>query len=284
MDHRLRSGIALLFLGMSLGGCGVWRAFFPSHHHDRVPPELPAGLHAPAVLVFSKTNGFRHEEAIPAGVALIREIAERRGWSVFATENGAAFRPEVLEQFEAVVWQAATGDVLDDEQKGAFRSWLTAGHGWVGIHAAGDGSHTWPWYRKSLIGVAYGQHPLGPQIQQARIHVEDRSHPATRALPEEFLHTEEWYSFESSPRTRGFHVLATVDESSYQPEVHFLWMERDLRMGDDHPIVWTTCVQRGRALYTALGHQAAAYRTPEMRALVEGALEWALGLAGPDCP
>ena len=68
----------------------VYRAFRPSTSYDTRPPEIPA-LSDPAVLVFSKTNGFRHAGAIPAGVAALEASAKRRGWSLFHTENGAVF-------------------------------------------------------------------------------------------------------------------------------------------------------------------------------------------------
>ena len=61
------------------------------HVHETVPPAIPADLPRPAVLVFSKTNAFRHEEAIPAGNALFAAIAREKGWGYFQTENGAAF-------------------------------------------------------------------------------------------------------------------------------------------------------------------------------------------------
>ncbi len=274
---------ACIAVGLLLGGCGAWRAIFPKVEYETEPPSLPADLGSPAILVFTKTNGFRHEEAIPAGVALIEEIAARRGWSVFHTENGAVFNPGVLDRFDAVVWHVTSGDVLNEEQKATFKAWLEAGHGWVGTHAAGDGSHTWPWYRRTIIGVDYGQHPLGPQFQEATLIVEDRDHPATAKLPERMTHLEEWYSFAESPRTKGFRVLARVDESTYSPEINFLWMDQDLRMGDDHPIVWTTCIGKGRVLYNALGHQAAAYQVPELQDLMEGSLVWALGEEGLAC-
>jgi hypothetical protein len=60
-------------------------------------------------------------------------------------------------------------------------------------------------------------------------------------------------------------------------------MERSLAMGADHPVVWHHCVGRGRAFYSALGHQAKAYDEPEMEALLEGAMSWALRLEGAGC-
>ena len=92
--------------------------------YDTAPPEWPAGFGEPdsvSVLVFSKTNGFRHAEAIPAAEAAVREIAARHGWRVFATENGAVFDDERLAQVDVVFGNNCTGDNWTPGQKEAFR-------------------------------------------------------------------------------------------------------------------------------------------------------------------
>ena len=152
------------------------------------------------------------------------------------------------------------------------------------IHAAGDGSHAdWTWYVDTLIGTPYIAHILNPQFQTARVVVEDANHPATRDLPSEWMHEEEWYSWERSPRGAGMHVLVTVDEHTYSPEIAIAGREQDLRMGDDHPMVWTSCVGRGRTIYAGFGHQAEAYETDTFRALFEGAIAWAARVEGDGC-
>ena len=274
--------VALALLGFP--GCNAIRTFFPSHAYESEPPELPADLGSPAILVFTKTNGFRHEEAIPAGLALIESVAAERGWSLFHTESGAAFTAEILDRFAVTVWHNTSGDTLSPDQREAFESWLLAGGGFVGLHGAGgDPTYDWPWYVDELLGAQFIGHPMGPQFQEGTLVVEDRSHPATRDLPARFSHIEEWYSFDRSPRGQGFRILASVDESSYSPELHLLWMEEDLRMGEDHPIVWWRCLGKGRSLFSALGHQGVAYQRPEMRSLLSGAIAWAAGLDGPGC-
>ena len=255
----------------------------PRTHTDSVAPQLPAQLNPPAVLVYSKTNGFRHDEAIDYGGQVIEEIAERRGWSVFRTENGAVFNPKDLSRFDVAVWHNASGDTLDADQKRAFRNWLEAGGGYVGTHAAGDSSHSWPFYVDQIIGAKYIGHPMGPQFQDATVVVEDHGHPASRHLPERFVQNDEWYSFEASPRAPDVHVLARIDEDRYQPEMQLLWIDQDLRMGADHPIIWWRCVDRGRALYAALGHTAEVYESPEVQGLLEGGIAWAAGLEGEGC-
>jgi type 1 glutamine amidotransferase len=284
--RRAAAALLLAASTLPLGGCDVLRVFFPKHDHETTPPELPADLGSPALLLFTKTNGFRHTEGIPAGVGLIEEIAKRRGWSVFHTDNGAVFNPAQLAKFQATVWHQVSGDVLDPEQREALKRFVENGGGWVGIHGAGgDRSYDWPWYVNELVGAQFIGHPMGPQFQVATWRNEDPSHPATSKLPEQWQHEEEIYSFERSVRERaGYRVLVSVDESTYSPVEKILLHERSLRMpGGDHPMVWHHCVGRGRALYSALGHQAKSYEEPEVRALIEGAMAWALRVEGAGC-
>ena len=127
---------------------GAWNLVFPNRHHDTVAPEVPTGLAPPAILVFSKTNGFRHKEGIAGGLEEIESIAGGNSWSLFHTENGAVFNAGDLAPFDAVIFLNASGDMLNEAQESAFKEWLAAGGGWLGIHAAGDSSHLdWQWYR-----------------------------------------------------------------------------------------------------------------------------------------
>lgn len=262
---------------------GAWNALFPSSDHDTVAPVLPVELTSPAVLVFSKTNGFRHEEGIAAGSRALDEIADDNGWDLFATENGAVFNEKDLARFDAVVFLSASGDILNLEQEQVFQRWMEAGGGWLGIHAAGDGSHAgWQWYMDNLIGAKFTAHIMGPQFQRATVVMDAPTHPAAQGLPNVWTHVEEWYSWEKSPRDKGFTILAVVEEDSYSPVQKFLGQERDLSMGD-HPVVWANCVGRGRSVYSALGHRAEAFEIAEHLTLLEDALRWTLGLTDGGC-
>jgi type 1 glutamine amidotransferase len=245
---------------------------------DQTPPALPDALGqrgAVAVLVFSKTNGFRHEEAIPACERSVREIAARRGWEVFATENGAVFDDALLSRFRVVVANNSTGDNWSASQREAFQRYVAGGGGVVGVHgAAGTRYRFWDWYTDELWHGRFIGHPLFPQLQKARVRVEDPTHPAMAHFDPSFEHEDEWYSFEESARAPGVRVLASLDESTYAPRD---W--RSLAMGD-HPIVWSHCLGGGRVFYSALGHGAATYERPEHARMLEGAIAWAAGLEG----
>ncbi|MFM5932062.1 MAG: ThuA domain-containing protein [Novosphingobium sp.] len=250
------------------------------HDHETIAPALPANLPRPAILVFSKTNAFRHEESIPPGNAYFAELAKEKGWGYFHTENGAAFSPEILAKFDVVVFNNTSGDVFSAPQQAAFKAWLEQGGGYVGIHAAGDNSHkAWGWYINDVIGTLFTQHTMSPQFQTAKVNVEATDHPVTQGLPSSWNREEEWYSFEKSPRTTGATVLITVDENSYKPIGMF---GKDLKMGD-HPMVWSRCIGKGRIVYSAFGHQASSWTEPENRRLLANSVGWAADRNGAPC-
>ena len=277
--------LALLLMVVSLAyiwQLGAWNLVFPSTQHDTVAPALPAELGSPAVLVFSKTNAFRHKEGIAAGASYLQELSAQRGWGYFHTENGAVFNAQDLSRFQAIVFLNASGDILDAAQEEAFQQWLQGGGGWLGVHSAGDDSHLgWRWYIDELIGARFTAHILGPQFQRATVVLENHGHPALRGIPDIWQHEEEWYSWASSPRAAGFTILATLDEDSYTPVQKFLGRERDLSMGD-HPVVWTNCVDAGRSLYMAMGHRADAFAQPQVQRLLENGLVWLMGVEKSD--
>jgi cytochrome c len=260
-----RTGVAALALCTGLG-VGTSAAAVPVAAAAPAPPSAAHGTH---VLVFSKTAGYRHD-SIPAGIETIKALGAEHGFEVEATEDAAAFTDENLAKYAAVVWLSTTGDVLDEAQQAAFQRYIEGGHGYVGVHAASDTEYQWPWYG-SLVGAYFRSHPA---IQEATVRVEDHAHPSTVDLPEQWTRTDEWYNYQDNPRS-DVHVLATLDESSYQPG--------DGAMGADHPIAWCHENSGGRAWYTGGGHTTESYSEPEFRAHLTGGILYAAGQREADC-
>jgi uncharacterized protein len=275
--------LALIIVAAVTIGPSLYRVLIGLNRYETVPPMLPEHLNPTAILIFSKTNGFRDDAAIEAATVALIDICRRRGWSPVATDNAAVFNAEQLRRFKAIVWNNTSGDVLTTEQRAAFKAYMENGGGFVGIHGAGgDPQYRWRWYVDTLIGAQFIGHPIGPQLQEATVHVEDTTHPATRELGDTWVRTDEWYSFAGVPRDKGLHVLATVDENTYSPVMSLLFIHKDLRMGD-HPIIWVHCIGAGRAFYSALGHTPSTYSEPKHVKLLEGAMAWAAGLEGTSC-
>ena len=254
--------------------------------YETTPPALPADITRPAILVFSKTSGYRHDDSIKEARALFAQMAATKGWGIFQTENGATFSPAILSRFDAVVFNNVSGDVFTPDQRAAFKAFIENGGGFVGVHASGgDFSYDWKWYVNDLIGAQFKGHPMNPQFQDARVVIEDKDHPATKGLPPELMRKDEWYGFEASPRSKpGYRILATLDEASYPNKaMKIAFIDRDTGMGKDHPIVWSHCVGKGRAFYSAMGHLKESYAEPAYRTMLAGATSWALKLEGEGC-
>jgi type 1 glutamine amidotransferase len=232
-----------------------------------VATATPQSTPPPRILVFTKTAGFRHA-SISTALRAVRQLGERNGLIVDATEDGAAFTRANLARYDAVVFLMTTGDVLNNSQQKAFERYFRRGGGFVGVHAAADTEYDWPWYG-GLLGTRFKNHP---QIQRAAIDVQDRGHPSTHGLPRRWIRTDEWYNFAPNPR-RSVRVLATLDETTYAPG--------EGAMGTDHPITWSHEYHGGRAWYTGGGHTDASYQEHAFRKHLLGGIRYAAGLTPP---
>ena len=220
-----------------------------------------------AVLVFSKTTGFRHA-SIPQGIAAVRALAADHDFAVDSTEDAARFIDAELARYKVVAFLSTTGDILDADQKAAFERYIRSGGGFVGVHSASDTEYQWAWYGR-LVGAYFASHP---EIQRATVRIEDPGHPSTKGLPPVWQRTDEWYNFRSDPRG-AVHVLATLDEATYSGG----------KMGADHPISWCQLIDGGRSWYTGMGHTVESYAEPLFRLHLLGGIESAAGVAA-GCP
>ncbi|QDP01677.1 ThuA domain-containing protein [Thalassotalea sp. PS06] len=226
--------------------------------------EIGATTAAPArILVFTKTQGFRHQ-SIGDGQQALLKLGEKNNWQVAFSEDSRAFSPENLGRYAVVVFLNTTGDVLNEEQQSAFQSYIETGGGFVGVHSASDTEHGWLWYSQ-LVGAYFKNHP---KVQSATLIVEKDDTAATSHLGDTWVHSDEWYNFNRNPRD-NVEVLLSLDESSYDPG--------NGAMGD-HPIAWQREMGQGRTFYTGLGHTIATYTNPLFLEHLTGGIRWAAGM------
>jgi hypothetical protein len=156
------------------------------------------------------------------------------------------------------------------------------GGSFFGIHGAGGDPVTgpnnetaaaWKWFVDTLLGAQFVVHS---SIMPGDIHIEDTKSPIVKGLPVVWHRAEEWYAFSESPRKKpGYHIIATVDEKSYTPG--------RATMGADHPLIWWHCVEKGHALFSALGHAGTMYAEPLMIQLLDNGMSWGLTESGRPC-
>jgi type 1 glutamine amidotransferase len=213
------------------------------------------------LLVFSRTEGYRHE-SIPESIAILSRILPEIGISADFTENVESFRATTLARYHGVLWLQTTGNVLDPDGRAAYAEFVRKGGATIGIHAATVAEPDWPFFRE-LFGARFVGHPPGVQTGQVEVQ---SPHPSVAMFPSSFSWSEEWYEFDGHPAA-DFRVLATVDESSYL----------GAQMGNPHPIVWCRSGPY-RVWYSAFGHEATAFEDSLMQSHFLSGVMWALGL------
>jgi len=216
------------------------------------------------LLVFSKTDGFRHA-SIKDGKIALQKLAAGHNFAIDFTEDSTAFTDANLAHYGVVIFLLTTGEIFNDNQQAAFERYIRSGGGYVGIHSASDTEYDWPWYGQ-LLGAFLNIAHKHSRVLQTTIHVVDRTHPSTVMLPPLWVRTDEWYNFATNPRGK-VHVLMILDESTYIGGT----------MGADHPIAWWHDYDGGRSWYTALGHTSESYYEPLFLAHLWGGITYAVG-------
>ena len=142
------------------------------------------------VLVYSKNGkGYVHDN-IPSAVACIQNLGKTQGFKVDTTADPAIFTRKNLEKYDLMVFTSTNNDVFDtDEQRLAFRHYIEAGGGFVGLHSVVSTERNWAWF-KMMLGGTFAWHP---KFQKYKIQVIDGEHPSVAGLPNVWEKDDECY-------------------------------------------------------------------------------------------
>ncbi|MCW3842878.1 ThuA domain-containing protein [Micromonospora yasonensis] len=286
----------------------------PTAGPDPIPAAKPleASTNFPGatfrVLYFSATKGFRHDH-IPDTALLIEQLGKQYGFDVdiWDPRLAPASLPSTpftsaadLAKYRTIIFSSPVdgtnpnstpdADALNAAELAAFKEYIQAGGGYVGLHGASDAIHNVPWYR-DLVGAWFTNHPGGQNGEgtcgsciNVRVNTEDPTNPAVAHLPKTWLTIDELYNFDHNPRAE-VHTLLSLDESSYQRSLNSgNAATNPLRlMGGDHPIAWCQEYDGGREFSLILGHDRAQYyRDPFTRILLSG-IHWTAGQTEANC-
>lgn len=213
----------------------------------------------PKILVFSKTEGFRHS-SITAGKEALLKLGQVHNFNVDTSENAELFTLENLKNYRAVLFLNTTGNILNSQQEEAFKKFIQSGGGFIGIHAATDTEFDWPWYNK-LVGAYFVDHP---KTQKATLIIENRNHPATDFLNNTWQKTDEWYNFRDI--NPDINVLISIDEDTYSGGTN----------GYNHPISWYHEFDGGKVFYTAMGHTEESYTDTQFLKHLLGGIQYVI--------
>jgi type 1 glutamine amidotransferase len=243
--------------------------------YETAAPTIDFPSNQMAVLLFSKSTGFRHGESIETGKLVFGDLAKKNNWFLYSTEEGGVFNPEQLSKFDAVVFNNSTGRLLNDDQQKVFQEYVENGGSLIGIHGAGDDSHHWVWYEQNLVGSLFSHHSLNPQFQETEITLDAvQDSLMSQGLPVRWTHADEWYVFFENPRDKGFNIIYTIDGEKINPDGTMLFTkDKNFGMGKDHPVAWYRITGKGRTFYTSMGHDASAWQQDAFVRMLENAVK-----------
>jgi type 1 glutamine amidotransferase len=209
------------------------------------------------VLVYTKNGkGYVHDN-IPSAVAAIKKLATEKGFHVDVSDDPAVFTEDNLKQYTFLLFPSTNNDVFDtDAQRVAFRRYIQAGGGLVGLHSVIGTERNWRWF-KMMLGGKFVYHP---KFQPLEIKVLDKSHPSMAGMPSVWKKEDECYFMtELYP---GINVLMAHDLSAMKPNEKDAEKIKELAndFGDYYPAVWHHNFDGGTIWITTLGHNKNDYQ------------------------
>lgn len=249
---RLRTVCALVLLA----GCAcVLRAESPRFH----------------VIALAEKGGI-HKPFVDAAKVWLAQEAVRDHFTVDYIEDTKPIDEAFLSRYKLFIQLNYPPYNWTPTAAAAFARYIDEGRGgWIGFHHATllghfDGFELWPWFSDFMGGIQFKDYVA--TFAAGTVHVEDTHHPAMHHLPASFrIENEEWYTWDKDPRP-NVHVLATVDEKSYVPQTN-------IKMGGDHPVVWTNEHKKTRNIYIFMGHHPELFQNSSFTTLFHNSILWA---------
>jgi uncharacterized protein len=246
------------------------------------------------MLVFSKTNGFRHG-SIATGKLMLEEMGSRTGaFKVVISDDLGEFEKNKISGYDAICFLSTTQNVFlphpkemekmsDDEQKEAmerekrlkhnFMNYIQNGGGFVGIHAATDTCHEWKDYGRMINGFFAG-HPWNSNTMvSVKVEPGMESHPLVAMFEGENVEfKEEIYQLRDPYDSKAVTMLLRLDTDKSDMTVKGI-----NRKDNDFGIAWARQWGKGRVFYTSLGHNHEMYWHPKVVRHYLAGIQWALG-------
>lgn len=252
-------------------------------------PEKPRKL-----LVFSKTNGFRHT-SIATGKVALAELGRKTGaFEAVITEELAPFEADNLKNYDAVLFLSTTLNVFSpprnelqkmsaaEKQTAAetearlkenLMRFIKSGGGFVGIHAATDCCYEWPEYGKMINGFFDGHPWTADTMVSVKVEPGQEKHPLVAMFEGRNVEfPEEIYQFKDPYDSKAVHMLLRLDTEKTD-----MTRKGIKRKDNDFGIAWARHWDKGRVFYCSLGHNHDMYWHPKVVRHYLAGIQWALG-------
>jgi hypothetical protein len=279
----------------------ILKSTLPKEDVERIERALPGkALAKPSskrkVLVFNLHiwNGKveKGHASIPfANYAFLRMGEKTGAFEASFSGDTTVFTPKSLGRFDAVCFNNTAGVLFTDPAKRkALLDYISGGHGFIGIHAAGATMVQWPVYDQwpefgeMLGGYENGGHPW-KEKEWITLKVDDPGSPMNAGFDRAgFRVSDEVFQFQAPWSRENLHVLLSIDTSrTDMAESRRILPER--RKDGDIAISWIRGYGKGRVFYTSLGHNPHINWDPAILTHYLGGFQYAIGdLKANDAP
>ena len=212
------------------------------------------------VLVYTKNGkGFVHDN-ISAAVGSIQKLGKEHGFKVDTTNDAGVMTENNLKQYTLLIFPSTNNDVFDtDAQRLAFRRYIEAGGGFVGIHSVTGTERNWKWF-KMMLGGTFAWHA---KFQKYTVRVIDAEHPSMTGLPKVWEKEDECYFAKElypGPKVLLVQDITTLDTTDAKQRA--LIKENAGGYVEYYPAAWAYDFDGGYTWCTALGHSKNDYSDP----------------------
>lgn len=219
-------------------------------------------------------NGGHHVAFSKRAKVWLDSLAGQRGFSIDYIQNTDKIDYAFLIRYQLFIQLDYAPYAWKAKASAAFEKYINEGRGgWIGFHHATllgefDGYPMWDWFSQFMGGIRWKDYIA--TFAKGTVNIEDKQHSVMKGVPGSFLvQQEEWYTYDKSPRP-NVHVLASVDENTYDPQ------QPKVKMGD-HPVVWTNPHYKARNIYIFMWHSPNLFDNAAYTKLFSNAIFWAAG-------
>lgn len=246
------------------------------------------------LLVFSRTNGFRHASIPTAKIALAEMGKKTQAYEAVISEDLVHFEADKIAQYDAICFLSTTQnpfspfkeelETMSEEDKAKAKkyemqlkenlmAYVKGGGGFVGIHAATDTFYEWAEYGEMINGYFDG-HPWGSGTQVSiKVEPGQEKHPLVAMFEGENVDfKEEIYQHKDPYDSSKVHMLLRLD-----PEKSDMNVKGINREDKDWGVSWARNWEGGRVFYCSIGHNDEMYWNPKILSHYLAGIQWAIG-------
>jgi type 1 glutamine amidotransferase len=206
------------------------------------------------VLVYTKNGkGYVHDNLANA-VQCVQTLGQQYGFAVDSSAQPTVFTEANLKQYTLLIFASTNNDVFDtDAQRLAFRRYIEAGGGFVGIHSVMGTERNWAWFKR-MLGGTFAWHP---KFQKFKVEMIDSKHPSLQGLPKVWEREDEFYftkNMSPGPTVIMANDITSLNQDEPEKVKMFGGSYTEL-----YPSAWYYNFDGGYTWCTTLGHAKTDY-------------------------